>query len=71
MKRHPTLQDRVVIYAGATVLGGQTTIGRAAVIGGNVWITSSVQPGVTVLESAPALDFRSPRQRVKGQSEGS
>ena len=70
MKRHPTLQDRVVIYAGATVLGGQTIIGREAVIG-NVWITSSVQPGVTVLESAPALDFRSPRQRVKGDGEGS
>ena len=71
MKRHPTLQDRVVIYAGATVLGGQTIIGRAAVIGGNVWITSSVQPCVTVLESAPALDFRSPRQRPEVDGEGS
>ncbi|MBV70121.1 MAG: serine acetyltransferase [Myxococcales bacterium] len=58
-KRHPTLEDGVVIYAGATVLGGKTVIGRDAVIGGNVWLTGSVEPGTTVLESPPDLDFRS------------
>jgi len=44
-KRHPTIEDRVTIYAGATILGGETTIGADSTIGGNVWITSSVPPG--------------------------
>lgn len=41
-KRHPTIEDHVVLYAGATILGGQTTIGKHSVIGGNVWLTQSV-----------------------------
>ena len=40
-KRHPTIEDRVVIYANATVLGGKTVMGHDAVIGSSVWITSS------------------------------
>lgn len=44
-KRHPTIEDDVVIYAGATILGGQTVIGRGSVIGGNVWLTRSVPAG--------------------------
>ncbi len=43
-KRHPTIQDNVIIYAGSTVLGGETTIGHDSVIGGNVWLTESVPP---------------------------
>jgi serine O-acetyltransferase len=43
-KRHPTIEDDVIIYANATILGGDTVIGRGAVIGGNSWITESV-PG--------------------------
>lgn len=43
-KRHPNIQDNVVIYAGSTVLGGDTTIGHDSVIGGNVWLTESVPP---------------------------
>jgi len=43
-KRHPTIEDEVVIYAGATILGGNTVIGRASVIGGNTWITHSIPP---------------------------
>lgn len=43
-KRHPTVGDRVVLYAGATVLGGDTVIGHDSVIGGNVWLTKSVPP---------------------------
>lgn len=43
-KRHPTLEDNVIIYAGSTVLGGKTVIGRDSVIGGNVWLTESVPP---------------------------
>jgi len=41
-KRHPTIEDHVIIYSGATILGGDTTIGKGSVIGGNVWLTNSV-----------------------------
>lgn len=41
-KRHPTIGDDVIIYAGATILGGNTVIGSGSIIGGNVWITTSV-----------------------------
>lgn len=44
-KRHPTIGDRVVIYAGATILGGDTTIGAGSIIGGNTWIVKSVPSG--------------------------
>jgi serine O-acetyltransferase len=47
-KRHPTIEDDVVVYAGATILGGDTTIGKGAVIGGNCWVTSSVDAGTVV-----------------------
>ncbi|MCU0430394.1 MAG: serine O-acetyltransferase [Cytophagaceae bacterium] len=43
-KRHPTIEDYVVIYAGATILGGETTIGHHSVVGGNVWLTRSIAP---------------------------
>jgi serine O-acetyltransferase len=42
IKRHPTIEDRVVIYANATILGGKTIIGHDSVIGGNAWVTKSV-----------------------------
>lgn len=44
MKRHPTVEDNVTIYAGATILGGTTVIGQGTTIGGNSWITHSVPP---------------------------
>jgi len=44
-KRHPDIEDDVIIYANATILGGSTVIGKGAVIGGNMWITKSVPPG--------------------------
>ncbi|SFC51139.1 serine O-acetyltransferase [Parapedobacter composti] len=47
-KRHPTIEDRVVIYAGATILGGDTVIGHDSIIGGNVWLTASIPPYSTV-----------------------
>ena len=49
VKRHPNIGDRVVIYAGATILGGDTNIGDDCVIGGNVWMTHSVPAGKTVI----------------------
>ena len=58
-KRHPTLEDRVVIYANATVLGGNTVIGQDAVIGSNVWLTQSVGPRTTVVLEKPKLKMRS------------
>jgi serine O-acetyltransferase len=54
-KRHPTIEDDVVIYAGATILGGETIVGRGSVIGGNVWLTHSVPPGTRVLQDSPNL----------------
>jgi len=54
-KRHPTIEDDVVIYAGATILGGNTVIGRGSVIGGNVWLTRSVPPFTKVVISEPEL----------------
>ncbi|MGB9179408.1 MAG: serine O-acetyltransferase EpsC [Pyrinomonadaceae bacterium] len=54
-KRHPTIEDDVVVYAGATILGGETVIGRGSVIGGNVWLTHSVPPGTRVVQESPNL----------------
>ena len=54
-KRHPTLDDNVVIYANATVLGGETRIGRNATIGSNVWLVYSVAPNTTVTIEKPNL----------------
>ena len=45
IKRHPNVEDDVVIYANATILGGDTVIGKGSVIGGNVWLAHSVPPG--------------------------
>jgi serine O-acetyltransferase len=43
-KRHPTIEDDVVIYAGSTILGGDTIVGHDSIIGGNTWLTESVPP---------------------------
>jgi serine O-acetyltransferase len=51
-KRHPTLEDRVVIYANATVLGGETVVGHDSIIGGNVWLTNSVPPRSVVYHTS-------------------
>jgi len=58
-KRHPTLEDHVVVYANATILGGNTTIGHDAVIGSSVWLTRSVTPHATVVMESPRLKMRS------------
>ncbi|MCQ2553153.1 MAG: serine acetyltransferase [Clostridia bacterium] len=51
LKRHPNIEDDVIIYANATVLGGRTTVGKGSVIGGNTWLVKSVEPGSTVYYS--------------------
>lgn len=50
LPRHPIIEDDVIIYAGATILG-RVTIGKGATIGGNVWLTQDVAPGVTVVQA--------------------
>ena len=44
IKRHPTIEDNVILYAGCTILGGETIVGRNSIIGGNVWLTESIAP---------------------------
>ena len=57
-KRHPTIEDDVIIYSGATILGGETTIGKRSVVGGNVWLTHSVPPDTKVFMESPSLIYK-------------
>ena len=54
-KRHPTIEDDVVIYAGSTILGGSTVIGHNSIIGGNVWLTKSVEPNSLVYHESKII----------------
>jgi serine O-acetyltransferase len=56
-KRHPTIEDNVVIYSGATILGGDTVVGEGSIIGGNVWLTQSVPPRTRVTIAEQQLRF--------------
>ena len=58
VKRHPNVEDNVVIYAGATILGGDTTIGHDSEIGGSVWLIESVPPNSRVYNKPPAPAIR-------------
>lgn len=57
-KRHPTIEDGVVVYANATILGGETVVGHDSVVGSSVWLTSSVDPRSTILIEKPKLRVR-------------
>lgn len=59
-KRHPTIEDNVVIYAGATILGGNTVVGHDSIIGGNVWLTKSVVP-YTIVQQKSDITIRNAR----------
>jgi serine O-acetyltransferase len=48
IKRHPTIESDVVIYANSIILGGETVVGRGSIIGGNVWLTQSMPAGSVV-----------------------
>jgi serine O-acetyltransferase len=61
-KRHPTIEDDVIIYSGATILGGDTNIGARSVIGGNVWLTESVPPDTAVILETPRLIYKSKKE---------
>lgn len=56
-KRHPTIEDNVIIYSNTTILGGETIIGEGSVIGGNIWLTESVPAGTKVLLKRPELIY--------------
>jgi serine O-acetyltransferase len=62
-KRHPTLEDDVIIYANATILGGETVIGRRAIVGGNTWVTKSVPPGGRIVSTQTMADGNGPAAR--------
>ncbi len=62
-KRHPTIQDGVTIYAGATILGA-VVIGEKSVIGGNVWLTQGTEPGTKVTISDPELTINKLRRGI-------
>lgn len=57
-KRHPTVEDGVTIYANATILGGNTEIGKRSVVGGNTFITSSVEEDIKVSAKTQELNFK-------------
>lgn len=54
-KRHPTLEDNVIVYSGSTILGGETVIGHDTIVGGNVWLTKSVQPNSVVYHESKTV----------------
>lgn len=58
VQRHPTLEDDVVVYANATILGGDTVVGKGSTIGGNVFLTQSVPPGSVVLSSSAGVTVK-------------
>ncbi len=62
-KRHPTIEDGVVIYANATILGGRTRIGHHSVVGSSAWITRSIAPHTVVT-------IEDPRLRIRGADAG-
>lgn len=60
-KRHPTIEDDVILYASAVILGGDTVIGERSIVGGNVWLTESIPKGSVV--------YRSAEVRVRGTAD--
>lgn len=57
VKRHPTIENDVVLYAGCTILGGGTVIGAGSIIGGNVWVTASVPPRTVITFDADRAEY--------------
>ncbi|MBL7684855.1 MAG: serine acetyltransferase [Deltaproteobacteria bacterium] len=64
-KRHPTIEDDVILYSHATILGGNTTIGQGSIIGGSSWITQSVPPHTKVICAKPQMVLESTKQTVE------
>ena len=64
-KRHPTIEDRVTIYAGATIMGGDTVVGEGSTIGASVFLTNSVPPHSLVVQESANVKVMSKRDREK------
>jgi serine O-acetyltransferase len=65
VKRHPTIEDDVIIYANATILGGETVVGARSIIGGNVWLTESIGPDTRVMLEQPRLVYVGAEEGVR------
>ena len=63
-KRHPTIEDDVIIYANATILGGETVVGARSIIGGNVWLTKSVPPDTQVMPERHKLIYTGEKAEI-------
>lgn len=63
IKRHPDIGDNVIIYAGATILGGDTKIGHDSIIGGNIWLTQSVPPYSRIYNSQPLPHIKQKKEQ--------
>lgn len=63
-KRHPTIEDNVVIYSNSTILGGDTVIGHDSVVGGNTWLTESIPP-FSVAYHKPSITIRDSKKFVE------
>jgi len=57
IKRHPTVEDDCILYANATILGGETVIGKGSVVGGNVWLAKSIPAGSSVFNE-PSIKIK-------------
>ena len=66
IKRHPDIGNNVVIYAGATILGGDTRIGNDCVVGGNVWLTHSLNDGETIVTKPCGQELSTDRGSLEG-----
>jgi serine O-acetyltransferase len=65
-KRHPTIEDRVTIYAGATIMGGDTVVGEGSTIGANVFLTTSVPPHSLVVQEDANVKVM--KKKTRGES---
>lgn len=64
IKRHPTIEDNVIVYSGTTILGGNTIIGHDSIVGGNVWLTKSIEP-YSVVNNHSEIRVRNGKERFK------
>ncbi|WP_431030491.1 serine O-acetyltransferase EpsC [Lysinibacillus sp. LZ02] len=66
IKRHPDIEDNVIIYAGATILGGETKIGHDSILGSNIWVTHSISPYSRVYNSQPSPKISNGQMKNSG-----
>ena len=66
LQRHPTIQDNVTIYANSTILGGETVIGKGVTVGGNTFVTTSVDANSVVAMESPKLNVKTKERHTKG-----